>query len=1190
MATQEITLRFNGDPSLLRAALKEVRSEHASTMTEITKQVKAEAQAAIALQRQRSAALVAQWKIDLREATRLERERLQEERRLAAQMIREARAAETSRIRSERAVVTEAKRAAREREQEERRLAAQMIREARAAEAARIQTERRVAADTRRYARDRERIAEDSARAIAAAAKREADARIREGRRAANAALQTIKPTSSGGGADLAAALGFGGGIAGGITALVGASAISEIRAGARAWLDYSSKLESTRIAFTTMLGSAQRATAHLKELQAFAIKTPFQFEELIDASQRMQALGFQAEQVIPILTDVGNAVAAAGGGSERLDRVVLALSQMQSKGKVATQELNQLAEAGISGFKILELQTGKSRAELVKMVEQGQISSSVFLEAFQKFSQANFGGLMEKQAKTFTGAMSNIKDAALATAATAFAPLFEKITQLALEISRIGTGLSEAASGVSTLTAAIGPLAAQISGLNNIPVPKVLEILGQISGVGGVARLLGLFGSPEIAPLSVPKAPTALPPQEIKAQAEQISALKTASEEAKRIAADRIAEQERLFRLGKITRRQETENIIAELQRRTDAEKAAIEEEIQRKLKEFEANKDNAEKQATIIEQVSALQQQTRNLESEANREAANRRAELQLQERKDLLAHEQAKLEILLGAGQAQRQVIEAHVRAGAKSREQANNEIEAIENKEFESRLELLNKELLLVGKEPAERQRVANAIAKVEQEKTANQQLQSERRKQTQRDEAQHSIDLQLKTVETTLRLGAISDASRIAALRALAAARVKSEEQVARQILAIRLEANQREQDAIRARLTAAGAIRDPKQRAQAEADLNNQLKILQAERTAIEANGARDQDEGRRRDLENQRRYALDVIQIRERIRDIEREAADRAIDVMILNNAGRRDIIRAQVQLDISDENERHRRELASIAVQERENRESNRTEQEKLEQQKELNHLREAEAQRHQTEMDRIKGQARREGVKVGADGSIEDLSLLERLIDSIQVKLKDFTDFINGAFISAFHTMIEAVGEAIAAWALYGDSIGTALRKALAQILAQIAAEAAIQSLLHAAYAIARLAFLDFAGAARHGIAAAKFAAVAAAAGIGARVVAGNAFSAAAGGGAGATGPTQQPQPEERDRTIREGRTGGRREFATSEPQLLGHLAVDLKYPDGYVETKMVQIYDRNGRFRSRLRSDLLSEANG
>lgn len=436
--------------SLDNKGLKAGEREHASAFDRMAQRAqeatKREGQAVLALQKQRSSALASLWKADERAFNQ----------------------AASARVRS-------ATQSARAIEREEKQLAATMIREARAAQSSRSQAERQLTTDIRRYERERQQIAIQSSRAIQAQAKSEADTRIREGRRAAAAAIQSLRETqaqSRGPGASSS----FLAGAAGGVTALVGLSAVNEIRQGAAAWLDYASKLQTTKIAFTTMLGSAQAAQAHLVELQQFALTTPFQFADLIDASQRMQALGFNAKQVIPILTDVGNAVAAAGGGKERLDRVVLALSQIQSKGKVATQELNQLAESGIPAFKILEQTLGKTGAEVRKLVEDGRIGSGIFLTAFQKFSQTNFGGLMEQQSRTFVGALSNIKDGLLFTANTAFEPLFKKINTIAIRTA------DELTKGKPTIEAAFRGIA---SGL--------VEIAGEIGAGLGEALIKGI-------------------------------------------------------------------------------------------------------------------------------------------------------------------------------------------------------------------------------------------------------------------------------------------------------------------------------------------------------------------------------------------------------------------------------------------------------------------------------------------------------------------------------------------------------------------------------------------------------------------------------------------------------------------------------------------------------------------------
>lgn len=166
-----------------------------------------------------------------------------------------------------------------------------------------------------------------------------------------------------------------------------------------------------TKIAFNTMLGSTEKSTKFLNDLRSFAAKTPFEFQDLTRAAKRMMALGFSAEQVTPTLTAIGDAVAGLGGGSEMIDRVTLALGQMQAKGKVSAQEMNQLAEAGIPAWKLLADRIGKSIPEAMKLAEKGAIASSLAIPAILAGMSEKFGGLMTKQNKTLLGQMSNLKD-----------------------------------------------------------------------------------------------------------------------------------------------------------------------------------------------------------------------------------------------------------------------------------------------------------------------------------------------------------------------------------------------------------------------------------------------------------------------------------------------------------------------------------------------------------------------------------------------------------------------------------------------------------------------------------------------------------------------------------------------------------------------------------------------------------
>lgn len=141
--------------------------------------------------------------------------------------------------------------------------------------------------------------------------------------------------------------------------------------------------------------------------------------------------------------------------------------------------------------------------------------------------------------------------------------------------------------------------------------------------------------------------------------------------------------------------------------------------------------------------------------------------------------------------------------------------------------------------------------------------------------------------------------------------------------------------------------------------------------------------------------------------------------------------------------------------------------------------------------------------------------------DFSPWKTAIREIKQELLDFSQFAATAIRDSVLGIADALAHGVESWALYGESISKAMKKALAASLARIAGEATFQGALHAAYAIGSLALLDFRGAAQHAIAAAKFFAVAAATGIGARAIAGNTFQQSGSGSSGG-GAANAPQP--------------------------------------------------------------------
>lgn len=272
--------------------------------------------------------------------------------------------------------------------------------------------------------------------------------------------------------------------------------------------LKLGSDFEQTKIAFTTMLGSGERATAFLADLKAFAAGTPFEFPGLVDAARRLQALGFASDQVIPSLRAIGDAAAALGGGAQMIDRVTLALGQMQSKGKVSAQEINQLAESGINAWKILAEGMGKTIPEVMKLAEKGMINAARAVPEILESLNKQFGGMMEKQSQTLAGQWSTVKDKitfilmdlgeAMAPAAgrmlEAMKPLLGVAESLVAGFRELSPETQTLALAIAGLAAAAGPalIALGSLGLAVTTVQTGLAALG-VSGITAAGALTSL-------------------------------------------------------------------------------------------------------------------------------------------------------------------------------------------------------------------------------------------------------------------------------------------------------------------------------------------------------------------------------------------------------------------------------------------------------------------------------------------------------------------------------------------------------------------------------------------------------------------------------------------------------------------------------------------------------------------------
>ena len=295
-----------------------------------------------------------------------------------------------------------------------------------------------------------------------------------------------------------------------GLAALAVTALQSALSAGKSAFIEYNAELEQTRVAFTSMLGSAAQANAMIGDLQKFAAETPFEMPGVRDAAQQLLAFGYDTEEIIPTLTALGNAASGLGRGQDGFNHLAFVFGQIRTTGKLMGQDVMQLAQLGVPVKDILAKNLGLTKDELANIGEVG-IDADVAIKALIDGMNERFPEMMKKQSETFEGVLSNIKDNIGQTFGLSGLPLFEEAKKALLEIKNITDTMLSNAQGGKSLFAGILPddlLQKAETFVNNLKksfeglAPVVEPFLGALAKVADVLLDVGSIALASLRPI----------------------------------------------------------------------------------------------------------------------------------------------------------------------------------------------------------------------------------------------------------------------------------------------------------------------------------------------------------------------------------------------------------------------------------------------------------------------------------------------------------------------------------------------------------------------------------------------------------------------------------------------------------------------------------------------------------------
>lgn len=194
----------------------------------------------------------------------------------------------------------------------------------------------------------------------------------------------------------------------------------SALTSASAAVLTFSNNLDEARISMEYFARDSKQAQQYIRELENFAAYTPFSTESAISMAKYLQAMSVPMESSKAVLTVISDTAAATGASEENMQRIVTAMGQVLTKGKLAAEEVRQLANANIPIYDILKEElnlTGQEIKNLGNLNIEGSKAVVAILDGLQK----RYEGASAKIAETMGGMVETIKDDALIISSSFF-------------------------------------------------------------------------------------------------------------------------------------------------------------------------------------------------------------------------------------------------------------------------------------------------------------------------------------------------------------------------------------------------------------------------------------------------------------------------------------------------------------------------------------------------------------------------------------------------------------------------------------------------------------------------------------------------------------------------------------------------------------------------------------------------
>lgn len=185
--------------------------------------------------------------------------------------------------------------------------------------------------------------------------------------------------------------------------------------ASAKAGFEFNQQMELMLMRWTNITGSAEKGQQMVDMFRQIVKETALTTEQISSFANRLLQAGIPVDELEGKLMGLANIQAKYGLSNEEAQRFVLGFTQSLSKGKLQAEEMNQMLEAGVPIYQILQDEFGWTREELHGLGKDADKTQQALDFLNGEFLEGT--EYIEDYAKTMTGVLNRFQDAWVAFA-----------------------------------------------------------------------------------------------------------------------------------------------------------------------------------------------------------------------------------------------------------------------------------------------------------------------------------------------------------------------------------------------------------------------------------------------------------------------------------------------------------------------------------------------------------------------------------------------------------------------------------------------------------------------------------------------------------------------------------------------------------------------------------------------------